>query len=258
MATITVLSQKGGTGKTTTVRTLTDVFRRIGLNVLAVDLDPQGNLSDYLDVAPDAFPTISEVLQGSAKIEAAIHDGVVPANLTLAEAELVLGGKLGRELTLKKALREVKDSYDLILIDCPPALGLLTVNALVASDYALLSAEAQYFAMQGVEQALQVIELARDNLNPELQWLGVILNISDMRTRHSREAFESLKTHFPDKLFEATVRSSIAYAESAERALSILDYRPDLGADYLDIAVELLKRLELPAAARKVTKLKAS
>jgi chromosome partitioning protein len=258
MATITVLSQKGGTGKTTMVRTLTDVFRRIGLNVLAVDLDPQGNLSDYLDVAPDAFPTISEVLQGSAKIEAAIHDGVVPANLTLAEAELVLGGKLGRELTLKKALREVKDSYDLILIDCPPALGLLTVNALVASDYALLSAEAQYFAMQGVEQALQVIELARDNLNPELQWLGVILNITDMRTRHSREAFESLKTHFPDKLFEATVRSSIAYAESAERALSILDYRPDLGADYLDIAVEMLKRLGLPAAARKVTKLKAS
>lgn len=258
MATITVLSQKGGTGKTTTVRTLTDVFRRIGLNVLAVDLDPQGNLSDYLDVAPDASPTISEVLQGSAKIEAAIHDGVVPANLTLAEAELVLGGKLGRELTLKKALRDVKDSYDLILIDCPPALGLLTVNALVASDYALLSAEAQYFAMQGVEQALQVIELARDNLNPELQWLGVILNITDMRTRHSREAFDSLKSHFPDKLFHATVRSSIAYAESAERAVSILDYRPDLGADYLDIAAEMLKRLELPAAARKVAKLKAS
>ena len=258
MATITVLSQKGGTGKTTTVRTLTDVFRRIGLNVLAVDLDPQGNLSDYLDVAPEASPTISEVLQGSAKIEAAIHDGVVPANLTLAEAELVLGGKLGRELTLKKALREIKDSYDLILIDCPPALGLLTVNALVASDYALLSAEAQYFAMQGVEQALQVIELARDNLNPELQWLGVILNITDMRTRHSREAFESLKSHFPDKLFDATVRSSIAYAESAERAVSILDYRPDLGADYLDIAAEMLKRLELPAAARKVAKLKAS
>jgi len=258
MATITVLSQKGGTGKTTTVRTLTDVFRRIGLNVLAVDLDPQGNLSDYLDVAPEASPTISEVLQGSAKIEAAIHDGVVPANLTLAEAELVLGGKLGRELTLKKALREIKDSYDLILIDCPPALGLLTVNALVASDYALLSAEAQYFAMQGVEQALQVIELARDNLNPELQWLGVILNITDMRTRHSREAFESLKSHFPDKLFDATVRSSIAYAESAERAVSILDYRPDLGADYLDIAAEMLKRLELPAAARKVAKLKVS
>jgi chromosome partitioning protein len=258
MAIITVLSQKGGTGKTTTVRTLTDVFSRIGLSVLAVDLDPQGNLSDYLDVAADASPTIGEVLQGTAKIEDAIHNGVVPANLTLAEAELVLGGKLGRELTLKKALRDVKDRYDLVLIDCPPALGLLTVNALVAADYALLSAEAQYFAMQGVEQALQVIELARDSLNPELEWLGVLLNIADMRTRHSREAFDSLRAHFADKVLNTAVRSSIAYAESAERALSILDYRPDLGADYLDIAAELLTRLELPAAARKVAKLRAT
>src|SRR6202035_3464843 len=97
-----------------------------------------------------------------------------------------------REMTLKKALREVKDDYDLILIDCPPSLGLLTVNALVASDYALLSAEAQYFALQGVEQALEVIELARDSLNPDLKLLGIVLNIADMRTRHSREAFDSL------------------------------------------------------------------
>jgi chromosome partitioning protein len=256
MATISVLSQKGGTGKTTTVRTLTDVFRRLGLTVLAVDLDPQGNLSDYLDVAPDASPTVGDVLQGHAKIRAAVHDGVVPANLGLAEAELVLGGKLGRELTLRKALREVKDDYEVILIDCPPALGLLTVNALVASDYALISAEAQYFALQGVEQALEVIDLARDNLNPDLQLLGILLNISDMRTRHSREAFDSLKEHFGDKVLPTTIRSSIAYAESAERAMSILDYRADLGADYLDVAAELLKRLKLTAAARKVEKLK--
>lgn len=243
--TIAVLSQKGGTGKTTTVRTLTDVFRRVGLSVLAVDLDPQGNLSDYLDVDPDASPTIGDVLSGRAKAREAIHDGVIPANLGLAESELALGGKMGRELTLKKALREVAGDYDLILIDCPPALGLLTVNALVASDYALLSAEAQYFALQGVEQALEVIELARDSLNPALQWLGVVLNIADMRTRHSREAFDSLRQHFGDKLVEATIRSSIAYAESAERALSILDYRPDLGADYLAVSDELLKRLGL-------------
>ena len=241
--TIAVLSQKGGTGKTTTVRTLTDVFRRIGLSVLAVDLDPQGNLSDYLDVDPDASPTIGDVLSGRAKPRDAIHDGIIPANLGLAESELALGGKMGRELTLKKALREVAGDYDLVLIDCPPALGLLTVNALVASDYALLSAEAQYFALQGVEQALEVIELARDSLNPDLQWLGVVLNIADMRTRHSREAFDSLRQHFGDKLVETTIRPSIAYAESAERAMSILDYRPDLGADYLTVADELLKRL---------------
>ena len=251
-STISVLSQKGGTGKTTAVRTLTDVFRRAGLSVLAVDLDPQGNLSDYLDVDPDASPTIGDVLAGRARAIDAVHSGIIPANLGLAEAELALGGKMGRELTLKRALREVAHDYDLVLIDCPPALGLLTVNALVASDYALLSAEAQYFALQGVEQALEVIELARDSLNPDLVWLGVMLNIADMRTRHSREAFDSLREHFGDKLLDTTIRASIAYAESAERAVSILDYRPDLGADYLTVADELLRRLDREDARRRL------
>ena len=257
-ATIAVLSQKGGTGKTTAVRTLTDVFRRLGLGVLAVDLDPQGNLSDYLDVDPDASPTIGDVLAGRARAIDAVHNGIIPANLGLAEAELMLGGKMGRELTLKKALGEVKDDYDLVLIDCPPALGLLTVNALVAAEYALLSAEAQYFAMQGVEQALEVIALARDSLNPKLEWLGVVLNIADMRTRHSREAFDSLREHFGDKLIETTIRASIAYAESAERAVSILDYRPDLATDYLNVADELLRRLGLTEARGRLGTLVSS
>ena len=252
---VSVLSQKGGTGKTTAVRTLTDVFRRVDLRVLAIDLDPQGNLSDYLDVDPDASPTIGDVLAGRAKARAAVHDGIIPANLGLAEAELALGGKMGRELTLKKALRELRDDYDLIMIDCPPALGLLTVNALVAADHALISAEAQYFSLQGVEQALEVIELARENLNPNLEWLGVVLNIADMRTRHSREAFDSLRQHFADKLLDTTIRASIAYAESAERAVSILDYRPDLAADYLAVAEELLRRLGLDAARRRAASL---
>jgi chromosome partitioning protein len=243
--TIAVLSQKGGTGKTTMVRTLTDVFRRVGLTTLAVDLDPQGNLSDYLDVDPDASPTVGDVLSGRARAAEAVHDGIIPANLGLAESELAMSGKMGRELTLRRALREIEGGFDVVLIDCPPALGLLTVNALVAADHALLSAEAQYFAMQGVEQALEVIDLARENLNPDLEWLGVVLNIADMRTRHSREAFDSLKEHFGDKLVEQTIRQSIAYAESAERARSIVDYRPDLGVDYLRVADELLGRLGL-------------
>ncbi len=256
-STIAVLSQKGGTGKTTAVRTLTDVLRRVGLRTLAVDLDPQGNLSDYLDVDPEATPTIGDVLSGRAKTADAVHDGIIPANLNLAEAELMLGGKMGRELTLRKALREVRGDFDLILIDCPPSLGLLTVNALVAADYALLSAEAQYFAMQGVEQALEVIELARESLNPDLEWLGVVLNIADMRTRHSREAFDSLREHFGEKLIDTTIRASIAYAESAERALSILDYRPDLATDYLNVADELLRRLGLTEPRQALAKLAA-
>jgi chromosome partitioning protein len=253
--TIAVLSQKGGTGKTTTVRTLRDVFKRIDLRVLAVDLDPQGNLSDYLDVEPEVSPTIGDVLADRADALDAVHDGIIPANLGLAEAELILGGRMGRELALKKALRKLHGDYDVILIDCPPSLGLLTVNALVASRYALLSAEAQYFAMQGVEQALEVIELARDNLNPELEWLGIILNIADMRTRHSREAFDSLREHFGDKLIDTTIRASIAYAESAERAQSILDYRPDLAVDYLKVADELLARLGLEPPRRRLATL---
>ncbi|MGH2898711.1 MAG: ParA family protein, partial [Solirubrobacteraceae bacterium] len=226
-ATIAVLSQKGGTGKTTAVRTLTDVFRRVSLDVLAIDLDPQGNLSDYFDVDPEAAPSLADVLTGRAEAVAAIHGDVIPSNLALAEAELLLAGKMGRELTLRRALAKAPEQYELILIDCPPSLGLLTVNALVAADHALLSTEAQYFAMQGVEQALEVIELARDGLNPELGWLGVVFNIADMRTRHSRDAYDSLREHVGRKLFATTIRQSIAYAEAAERALSILDHHPD-------------------------------
>lgn len=241
--TIAVLSQKGGTGKTTTVRTLTDAFRRSGVRTLAVDLDPQGNLSDYFDLPPDAEPTIADVLAGRAEAGEAIHEDLIPANLTLAEAELMLGGKMGRELTLRRALAKLPDHYELILIDCPPSLGLLTVNALVAADHALITAEAQYFALQGVEQAMELVELARDGLNPELSVLGVLLNLADMRTIHSREALASLKERFGEQVFDTTIRSSIAYAESAERARSILDHRPDLGGDYLELAAEVLQRL---------------
>lgn len=256
--TIAILSQKGGTGKTTTVRTLTDVLRRCELRVLAVDLDPQGNLSDYFDVDPEASPTVGDVLAGRAKAGDAVHGGLMPANLSLAEAELALAGKMGRELTLKRALKDLERHYDVILLDCPPTLSLLTVNALVAADHALLTAEAQYFAMQGVEQALEVIELARDSLNPDLEWLGVVFNIADMRTKHSREAYESLKEEFGAKLFTTTIRSSIAYAESAERAVSILDHRPDLGEDYIDLADELLARLDLDDARRRLGALRVT
>ena len=241
--TITVLSQKGGTGKTTTVRTLADVLRRVELDVLCADLDPQGNLSDYFDVPADASPTMGDVLAGQAKAADAIYDGVLPANLGLAEAELILAGKMGRELTFKRALRDLRRRYDLILVDCPPALGLLTVNALVAADHALISSEAEYFSLQGVEQALEVVELAKDSLNPDLDWLGVVLNIADMRLVHSREALVQLKERFGDRVFDSVIRRSVRYAESAERGVSILDYAPALGADYLALADELLGRL---------------
>ncbi|CAN5802199.1 MAG: ParA family protein [Thermoleophilaceae bacterium] len=255
--TIAVLSQKGGTGKTTTVRTLADVFGRVGLDVLAVDLDPQANLSDYFDVPADAAPTVADVLDGRARAVDAITNGVLPANLGLAESELVLSGKMGREMTLKRALREPKRRHDVILIDCPPSLGLLTVNALVAADYALLSTEAQYFSLQGVEQALELLDLARDSLHPDIEWLGVVLNIADLRTIHSREALDQLRERFDEKVFETVIRQSIRYAESAERGVSIIDYRPELGADYVALAEEVLDRVGLDAERDRVARLRS-
>ena len=175
----------------------------------------------------------------------------MPANLALAETELMLGGKMGRELTLRRALAPLQDEYDLILVDCPPSLGLLTVNGLVAADRALITAEAQYFALQGVEQAMELIEIARDSLNPSLEVVGILLNLTDMRTVHSREALASLRERFGDLVFDSVIRSSIAYAESAERARSIIDHRPDLGADYVAVADELLTRIGASPATRR-------
>jgi len=255
--TITVLSQKGGTGKTTLVRTLADVLRRSGGEVVCVDLDPQGNLSDYFDVPPDASPTAAEVLAGQAKAADAIHDGVLPANLGLAESELVLGGKMGREMTLRRALRELGRQHELILVDCPPSLGLLTVNALVAADHALISSEAEYFSLQGVEQALEVVELAKESLAPQLEWLGVVLNIADMRLVHAREALKQLQERFGDKVFRSVIRRSVRYAESAERGVSIIDYAPDLGADYLSLTDELLERLGFEDERARLAELRA-
>src|SRR6476659_5976241 len=142
-ATIAILSQKGGTGKTTMVRSLADVFGRLGLDVLAIDADPQGTLSDYFDTDPNAHPTLGDGLMGQVRAAEAVHGQVIPANMQLAEAELALAGKIGREVTLRNALRDLKRERDLILIDCPPTLGLLSVNALVAADYAILTTEAQ-------------------------------------------------------------------------------------------------------------------
>jgi chromosome partitioning protein len=256
--TIAVLSLKGGTGKTTTVRTLADVLRRVGLDVLTIDLDPQGNLSDYFDVPADASPTIADVLSGDYKVKEATYDGgIVPASPILAEVERSLSGKMGRELVLSKALKDARKQHDVVLIDCPPALGLLTINGLVAADWALISSEAQYFALQGVQGALEVIGQAKEYYNAELEFLGVVMNIADMRTVHSREAYAQLKEAFGEKVFETVIRSSIAYAESAERATSILDYRPDLGTDYVDLAGEVLKRIGRDAARKKLQPLRA-
>ena len=175
-------------------------------------------------------PTIGEVLAGRARAVDAIHKNMIPANLGLAEAELVLAGKMGRELTLKRALSESRRQHDVILIDCPPALGLLTVNALVAATHALVSAEGEYFSLQGVEQVLEVMELGARQPEREPR-------VARRRPEHGRPAHDPLARGARQRCARASatrcsrpvIRKSIRYPESAERGVSILDYRPELG-----------------------------
>jgi len=243
--TIAILSQKGGTGKTTLTRSLAAGLTASGLNVLAVDADPQGNLSEYFGVPADALPTLGEVLAGQNTAMDAVHNGVIPANLGLAEAELMLAGKIGREMTMRNALREPKRNFDVILIDCPPTLGLLTVNALVAADRAILSTEAEHFSEQGAEQAMEVIGLARENLNPDLDLLGIVLNIADMRTKHARATLDALRESFGDKVFDTVIKRSIVYPDSARAGKPIFEFNRRKGYDYACLTVEVLERLDL-------------
>ena len=241
--TIAVLSQKGGTGKTTMVRSLADVFERLGLDVLAIDADPQGNLSDYFDADPDAEPTLADVLQGQVRAADAVHGPVIPANLTLAEAELMLAGKIGREMTLRSALRDLKRERDVILIDCPPTLGLLTVNALCAATHAILSTEAQYFSLQGMEQAVEVLDLARDSLNPELELLGVVpqhrQHAHQARAADARCAPGALRAEaLPNRDPPVDRLRGVGRARRADPLLP-----PGRGSDYLSLAGEILRRL---------------
>jgi chromosome partitioning protein len=242
--TVTVLSQKGGTGKTTTVRTLADVFSRVGLDVICADLDPQGNLSDYFDVPADADPTVADVLAGQAKAADAIHDGVLPANLGLAEAELVLSGKMGREMTLKRALREVKKSHDLILVDCPPALGLLTVNALVAATHLLIPIQSSYFALEGTDDLLETIEKVRQRPNPALRILGVVITMHDKRTALARDIRAQIQKVFGGKVFKTVITKSVRLEESPAYKESIFTFAPEsTGAtEYYRLCEEVIDR----------------
>ena len=262
---IALANQKGGVGKTTTAINLGAALAELGRRILLVDFDPQGGCAIGLGIEPGMLgaSVYDVLLDRDARVEDVIHKTSVPdlellpSNIDLAAAELLLVQEVAREQTLLRVLAPLRPNYDFILIDCPPSLGLLTVNAVVAADYALVTTAAQYFSLQGVEQVLEVIELAKENLHPHLEWLGVVMNIADMRLVHSREALNQLRERFGERVFDSVIRASIRYAESAERGLSILDYRPELGADYLALADELLARLGFEAERERLGELRA-
>lgn len=239
-------NQKGGVAKTTTTLNLGVAFQETGLRVLAVDLDPQGNLTMSLGLNPDTVrPSMYDVLVTGVDIERALHHlelDLVVASIDLAAVEIALSSLIGRERALTKALMRVHDLYDYILIDTPPSLGLLTINALTAADAVIVPVQCEYLSLRGLAQLERTLELVRENLNPGVHIAGIVPTMYDPRTIHGKEAVEVLKSSFGDLVFETTINKTIKFAEAPVRGESVLKYAPDSQAAkaYRQLAREVL------------------
>ena len=239
-------NQKGGVAKTTTTLNLGVAFQELGHRVLAVDMDPQGNLTMSLGLNPDSVrPSMFDVLVNQVSIEDALFQrelDVVVSSIDLAAAEIALSSQIGRERALAKALMQVSDRYDYILIDTPPSLGLLTINALTAADGVIVPVQCEYLSLRGLAQLERTLELVRENLNPKVHIAGILPTMYDSRTVHGREAVEVLRNSFGDLVFETTIRKTIKFAEAPVKGESVLKYAPDSQAAkaYRQLAREVL------------------
>lgn len=229
---IALANQKGGVGKTTTTINLGAALVELGASVLLVDMDPQGSLGVGLGVEANALDTTvyNLLLQDGASVDEAIVStatpglDLLPANIDLAAAEILLVQEVAREHALQRVLERVRDRYDFILIDCPPSLGLLTINGLSASDGVIVPLECEYFALRGMSLLMQTLERVRERLNPGLRLEGVIATMYDGRTIHGRDVFDRVKEAFGDVVFETTVGKTIRFAEAPVAGESILTY----------------------------------
>lgn len=227
---IAVTNQKGGVGKTTTAVNLAYFFAKEGKNVLLIDLDPQGNATSGLGFDKDDLEyTMSDVMQGRATLARATrqtnhkHLYVAPSTSHLANTEVELANAEHRFVRLKQAL-STPNSYDYILIDCPPSLSLLTVNGLIASHYILLPVQAEFYALEGLGQLLETMQLVRKGLNPTLELLGVLVTMMDSRTSLSTQVHEEIKRHFPGKVLQTTIPRNIRLAEAPSHGLPVGAY----------------------------------
>jgi chromosome partitioning protein len=243
---IALANQKGGVAKTTTTLNLAVAFKEKGKSVLVVDLDPQGNLTMSQGLNPDTIEkSMFDVLVHRIPIEDIIAErevDVAVASIDLAGAELALSSMMGRERALEKALATVRDKYDYILIDTPPSLGLLTINAFVASTGVIVPVQCEYLALRGLVQLENTLAMVRENLNPQVEIVGILPTMYDKRTLHSREAVEILRENFGDLVFNTKIRKTVRFAEAPVKGSSVLAYDSDGEAAklYRDLAKEVL------------------
>jgi len=243
---ISFANQKGGVAKTTTTLNLGVAFSEQGLKVLLVDLDPQGNLTMSQGMNPDSIDrSMFDVLVHRLPIQEVIHHAEVDlavSSIDLAGAELALSSMIGRERALEKALVEVRDNYDYVLIDTPPSLGLLTINALVASNGVIVPVQCEYLSLRGLVQLENTLSMIRENLNPRVEIEGILPTMYDSRTLHSREAVEILQENFGELVFDTKIRKTVRYAEAPVKGTSVLKYDPSgsAAAAYRDLAKEVL------------------
>ncbi len=243
---IAFANQKGGVAKTTSTLNLAVALREQGLRVLAVDLDPQGNLTMSQGLNPDSITrSMFDVLVHRLPIEHIIQETEIDlavSSIDLAGAELALSAQIGRERALDKALTEAREHYDYVLIDTPPSLGLLTINALVASNGVIVPVQCEYLSLRGLVQLENTLTMIRENLNPNVHIVGILPTMFDGRTLHSREAIEILQENFGDLVFQTRIRKTIRFAEAPVKGTSVLRYDPrgSAAAAYRELAKEVL------------------
>jgi chromosome partitioning protein len=239
-------NQKGGVAKTTSTLNLAAAFGEQGYKVLCIDMDPQGNLTMSQGLNPDSIErSMFDVLVHRLPIDSVIHQTEVDlavSSIDLAGAELALSSMIGRERALEKALMVAKNEYDYILIDTPPSLGLLTINALVAADGVIVPVQCEYLSLRGLVQLENTMAMIRENLNPNVQIVGILPTMYDRRTLHAREAVEILEENFGELVFKTRIKKTIRYAEAPVKGSSVLKYDPSGNAAeaYRQLAKEVL------------------
>lgn len=247
---IAIANQKGGVGKTTTSVNLSACLAFLGKKVLIIDIDPQGNASSGLGVRKgDLESCVYDVLINDEDIKGVIQQTdvenlyIVPATISLAGAEIELVSTISREVRLKKSLQEIKSNFDFIIIDCPPSLGLLTINALTASDALIIPVQCEYYALEGLSQLLSTVRLVQKHLNKELMIDGVLLTMLDARTNLGLQVIDEVKRYFQDKVYRSIIPRNVRLSEAPSHGKPVILYdSKSRGAEiYLEFAREVIK-----------------